>query len=121
MANVTAGEYPRVNGKLHWRHSGEIWARMWEEVAREFEGCEVESPCCGGLRSSFKHDIKWGGHDFERWNFFYTQARLPIWSGFCLRTLNQLPMSSFVNPGLATGHHVTIHSDTLIGSSTHRQ
>ena len=42
-ANVTAGEYPRANGKVRWRHNGESWARMWEEVARGFGGCEVES------------------------------------------------------------------------------
>jgi hypothetical protein len=42
-ANITAGEYPGANGKVRWRHNEESWARMWEEVAREFGGCEVES------------------------------------------------------------------------------
>lgn len=40
-ANVNAGEYPRGNGKMRWRHSAESWRGMWEAVAKE-EGWTVE-------------------------------------------------------------------------------
>jgi SAM-dependent methyltransferase len=42
-ANVKAGEHARADGSLRWRHSGESWAELWEEAAREFGGCRVEA------------------------------------------------------------------------------
>lgn len=41
-ANVEAGEYPRLNGSMRWRHSGESWSDLWEDAAKEFVGCKVE-------------------------------------------------------------------------------
>jgi hypothetical protein len=41
-ANVKAGEYPRGDRGMRWRHSAESWRVMWEGVAEEEGGCEVK-------------------------------------------------------------------------------
>ena len=62
-ANINAGEYPRGNGGMRWRHNSESWAQLWENAAREQGGCTVKSESILQDRQAKEKENSWGQLD----------------------------------------------------------